>query len=129
MPYWPEWKHKVVTFVNAHLKQNGERVVEATLLAEQQRKQLSEENLYADGRLLCWSSVFSDRVHSPTYFIDNVLEVFSALYVLLNTFTDDQAHTPVRNAGDGEGLEAWRKLGQEFDPIINMRRQTILSLV
>ena len=55
--------------------------------------------------------------------------MFSALYTLLTAFTEDQAHKLVRNAGDGEGLEAWRKLSQEFDPITNMRRQTILSLV
>ena len=48
---------------------------------------------------------------------------------LLTAVTEDQAHKLVRNAGDGEGLEAWRKLNQESDPITNMRRQNILSLV
>ena len=48
---------------------------------------------------------------------------------MLTAFTEDQAHKLVRNAGDSEALEAWRKLSLEFDPISNMRRQTILSLV
>ena len=129
LPNWPEWKHKVFTFVNAHFRQNGKRVVEAMRWAGHQRKQLLEENLYSDERVLAWSSVFSDEDHSPTYFIKDASEVFSALYTLLTAFTEDQAHKLVRNAGDGEGLEAWRKLSQEFDPITNMRRQTILSLV
>ena len=69
LPNWPEWKHKVFTFVNAYFKQNGKRVVEAMRWAEQQRKQLFEENLYSDERVLAWSSIFGDEVHSPTYFI------------------------------------------------------------
>ena len=35
LPNWPEWKHKVFTFVNAYFKQNGKRVVEAMRWAEQ----------------------------------------------------------------------------------------------
>ena len=59
LPNWPEWKHKVFTFVNAHFKQNGKRAVEAMRWAEQQRKQLLEENLYSDERVLAWSSVYT----------------------------------------------------------------------
>ena len=129
LPNWPEWKHKVSTFVNAHFRQNGKRVVEAMRWAGHQRKQLLEENLYSDERVLAGSSVFSDEDHSPTYFIKDASEVFSALYTLLTAFTEDQAHKLVGDAGDGEELEAWRKLSQELAPITNMRRQTILSLV
>ena len=129
LPNWPEWKHKVFTFVNAHFKRNGKRVVEAMRWAEQQRKQLLEENLYSDERVLAWSAVFSDERNSPTYFIQDASETFSALYTLLTAFTEDQAHKLVRNAGDGEGLEAWRKLSQEFDPITNMIRQNMLGLM
>ena len=66
LPHRPEWKHKVFTFVNAHFKQNGKRVVDAMRWAEQQKKQLLEENLYSDERVLAWSSVFSDQHQSPT---------------------------------------------------------------
>ena len=76
--------------------------------AEQQHKQILEANLYSDARVLVWNEVFSDRAHSPAYFKDNAPEVFSALYTLLTAFTEDQPHKMVRNAGDGEGLEAWR---------------------
>lgn len=129
MPYWAEWKHKVLTFVNAHFKQNGKGVVEAMCWAEQQRKQLLMDNLYSDEGVLAWSSVFRNRIHSPTYFIQDAQEVFSTLYALLKAFTEDQAHKLVRNSGDGDGLEARRKLSQEFDPVTNTRRQTVLSLV
>ena len=112
---------------NAHFKQNGKRVVEAMRWAEHQRKQLLEENVYSHERVLAWSTVFSDQVHSPTYFIQDAQEVFSALYSLFTAFTEVQAHKLVRNAGDGEGVEAWRKMSQEFGPITNMRRQTVLS--
>ena len=56
--------------------------------------------------------MFSDAHQSPTYFIQDAPEVFSGLYSLLTAFAEDQAHKLVRNAGDGEGLEAWRKLSQ-----------------
>ena len=91
--------------------------------AEQQRKQLAEENLFSDERVLAWGTVFSDETHSPTYFIKDASEVFSAHYTLLTAFTEDQAHKVVREAGDGEGLEAWRELSRECGPIIPVRRQ------
>ena len=69
LPNWPEWKHKVFTFVNAHFRQNGKRVVEAMRWAEQQRKPLCEENLFSDERVLAWGTMFSDETHSPAYLI------------------------------------------------------------
>ena len=80
--------------------------------AEQQRKQILEENLYSDERVLAWNTVFSDEFDSPTYFIPDGSDVFGALFTLLTAFTEDQAHKLVRNAGDGEGMEAWRKLSR-----------------
>ena len=112
LPSWPEWKHTMFTYMNAHIRKKGKKVVEAMRWAEQQRKQLLEENLYSDERVLAWSSIFSDQHQSPTYFIQDASEVFSALYTLLTSFTEDQAHKLVRNAGGGEGLEAWRKFSQ-----------------
>ena len=104
---WPEWKHRVFIHVNAHFKKHGKKVVEAMRRAEQQWRQIWEENLYSDERVLSWSSVFSDRVHSPTYFIQDARELFSALYTVLTSFTKDQAHKLARHAGDSEGLEEW----------------------
>merc|ERR1712024_244842 len=82
-----------------------------------------------DSRVIGWSEEFSQENRKPESYIPNARDIFAALYTLLTAFSEDQAHKLVRNAGDGEGLEAWRKLSQEFDPITNMRRQTILSLV
>ena len=70
--------------------------------------------MYSDERVLAWSPVFSDEFDSPAYFIPDASDVLSALYTLLTAFTEDQAHKLVRNAGDGEGLEAWRTQAKNF---------------
>ena len=106
LPNWAEWKHTVFTYANADFKGNGKKVLEAMRWAELQRKQVLEESFYGDERLVSWSDQFGNTV------IQNAAEVFSALYTLLTAFTEDQAHKLVRNAGDREGLEAWRKLAQ-----------------
>ena len=38
-------------------------------------------------------------------------------------------NTIVRNSGEGNGVEAWRRLHREYDPISSMRRVAILQHV
>ena len=47
----------------------------------------------------------------------------------LVSFTTDAANRIARNAGEGNGLEAWRRLRSEYDPTSSMRRVAILQQV
>ena len=47
----------------------------------------------------------------------------------LSSFTTDASNRIVRNAGEGNGLEAWRRLHSEYDPSSTMRRVAILQQV
>ena len=45
--------------------------------------------------------------------IDDFVGFFFAHFV---SFTTDAANKTVRNSGEGNGLEAWRRLHGEYDP-------------
>ena len=45
------------------------------------------------------------------------------------TNTVGDANKVVRNAGHGNGLEAWRRLHNEYDPSSSVRRVAVLGLV
>merc|ERR1712159_616192 len=47
----------------------------------------------------------------------------------LVSFTLGDANKIVRNSGTGQGLEAWRRLHNEYDPTSAMRRVAILGQV
>ena len=47
----------------------------------------------------------------------------------LVSFTTAAANSIVRNSGEGNGLEAWRRLHSEYDPTSSMRRVAILQQV
>ena len=51
------------------------------------------------------------------------------LYAYLVSFTTDAANRIVRHSGEGNGLEAWRRLHSECDPTSSMRRVAILRQV
>ena len=51
------------------------------------------------------------------------------LYANLVSFTTDAAKRIVRHSGEGNGLEAWRRLHSEYDPTFSMRRVAILQQV
>ena len=50
-------------------------------------------------------------------------------YAYLVSFTTDAPNRIVRNAGEGNGLEAWRRLHGENDPTWSMRRVAVLQQV
>ena len=61
--------------------------------------------------------------------IDEIDDFVGKLYAYLVTFTTDAANRIVRNAGEDNGLEAWRRLHSECDPTSSMRRVAILQQV
>ena len=50
-------------------------------------------------------------------------------YAYLVSFTTDASNRILRNAGVGNGLEAWRRLHSEYDPTSSMRRMAIFQKV
>ena len=61
--------------------------------------------------------------------MDGVDDFVGKLYAYLVSFTTDAANRIVRNAGEGNGLEAWRRLHGECDPTSSMRRVAFLLQV
>ena len=53
----------------------------------------------------------------------------TGLGTYLTAFTTGDANKVVRNWGSGNGLEAWRRLATEYDPMSSMRRVVILGQV
>ena len=51
------------------------------------------------------------------------------LYAYIVSFTTDAANRIFWNAGEGNGLEAWRRLHGEYDPTSSMRRAAMLRQV
>ena len=56
--------------------------------------------------------------------IENIDDFVGKLYAYLVSFTTDAPNRIVRNSGEGNGLEAWRRLHSEYDPISSMRHVT-----
>ena len=65
----------------AHFKKYGKRMVDAMRWAETQKKQIVEENIFADERMVAWSSEFNDQQGNAAAFIENASESFAALYI------------------------------------------------
>ena len=61
--------------------------------------------------------------------IDEIDDFVGKLNADLVSFTTNASNQIVRNAGEGNGLEAWRRLHSEYDPTSSMRRVAILEHV
>ena len=61
--------------------------------------------------------------------IDEIDDIVVKLYAYFVFFTTDAANRTVRNSGEGNVLEAWRRLHSEYDPTSSMRRVAILQQV
>ena len=57
----------------------------------------------------------------------NIDEMVAGLLAYLVSFTTGEANKVVRNSGT-DGLEAWRRLSNDYDPSSVMRRVTILRI-
>ena len=72
-------------------------------------------------------TVFGNQV--AEYEIEIIDDFVGKFYAYLVSFTTDAANRIVRNSGEGNDLEVWRRLHSEYDPISSMRRVAILQQV
>ena len=77
-------------------------------------------------RLIPWIDVSGEGADEEDQ-IEEIDDFVGKLYAYLVSFTTEAANRTVRNAGEGNGLEAWRRLHSEYDPTSSMRRVAILQ--
>ena len=119
------WTHKVRTFMLARF---GDDILFAlTWAARQQRIVVKTCVASQRNRMISWNIVFG--VQADEGEIENVDDFVGKLFAYLVSCTTDAPNRIVRNSGEGNGLEAWRRLHSEYDPISSMRRVTILQRV
>ena len=104
-----EWSHKVHTLMLARF---GDDILTALTWAARQRKRIT---------------VFGEQAAEDE--IENIDDFVGKLYAYPVSFTTDAANRIFRNSGEGNGLEAWRRLNSEYDPTSSMRRVAILQQV
>lgn len=117
-----EWVHKFKTLLKAKF---GEPVEKVLAWASRQRKVVVRENPTA--REVSWSDEFGANADLVDQ-VDDIEAIVNGLMAYLVSFTTGEANKVVRNAGS-DGVEAWRRLSNEFDPTSAMRRVVILSMV
>ena len=118
-----EWTHKVRTFMLARF---ADQSLGAPTWASRQRKIVVKgcEPSQRD-RLRPWIDVFGEGAHEEDQ-IDEIDDFVGKLCAYFVSFTTDAANRRiVRNAGEGNGLEAWRRLHSEHDPTSSTRRVAI----
>ena len=113
-----EWSHKVRTFMLARF---GDEI----LTARQQRIVVKTCVAWQRNRFVPWITVFGEEAAGDE--IDNTDDFVGKFYAYL--VSTDAANRIVRNSGEGNGLEAWRRLHSEYDPTSSMRRVAILQQV
>ena len=120
-----EWTHKVRTFMLARF---GDEIHTAlTWAARQQRIVVKTYVSSLRNRLVPWVTVFGEQAAEDE--IENIDDFVGKFYAYLVSFTSDAANRIVRNSGEGNGLEAWRRLHSEYDPTPSMRRVAILQQI
>ena len=77
--------------------------------------------------MISWNTVFGEQATEDE--IENIDDFVGKLSAYLVSFTTDAANRIVRNSGEGNGLEAWRRLHSEYDPTSSTRRVAILQQV
>ena len=77
--------------------------------------------------MISWNTVFGEQAAEDE--IENIDDFVGKLSAYLVSFTTDAAGRIVRNSGEGNGLEAWRRLHSEYDPTSSIRRVAILQQV
>ena len=77
--------------------------------------------------MIPWITVFGEQAAEDE--IDDIDDFVGKFYAYLVSFTSDAANRIVRNSGEGNGLEAWRRLHSEYDTTSSMRRVAILQQV
>ena len=118
-----EWDHKMRTFLRA---KHGTEVDTVLQWASRQRKMILR---YADGssRTTAWDPHFGDAADALDQ-IEGIGKIVDGIYAYLVSFTTGEANKVVRNSGT-DGLEAWRRIHNEYDPTSSMRRVVVLGMV
>ena len=120
-----EWTHKLRVYLVAKY---GDKIIRPLQWAARQRRIVVSTNDNGNDRMIAWSDEFGDGAIEDNKII-GIEQMITQLYTYLVSFTTGDANRVVRNAGEGQGLEAWRRLNNEYDPTSSMRRVTILGLV
>ena len=63
-----------------------------------------------------WDDVAMEYNHKPPVDHEIANQISEDLYVALSYLVDGEAESIKNNAGEGNGVEAWRRLQQRFDP-------------
>ena len=76
--------------------------------------------------MIPWTDVIGEGADEEDQ-IDEIDDFVGKFYAHLVFFTKEAANKIVRNEGQGNGLEGWRRLHSEYDPTLSLRRVTILQ--
>ena len=120
-----EWTSKFTDFVKAKLSR---QVEEAMKWAVQQKKSIVKDADESDARRIGWNDKFGEAADDIDK-IEKFEEYVVGLSTYLGAFTTGEASKVVRNSGTDNGLEAWRRLAAEYDPMSSMRRVAILGQI
>ena len=106
----------------------GDQILGALTWAARQRKIVVKGCVASQrDRLIPWIDVCGEGADEEDQ-INEIDDFVGKLYAYFVSFTTDAANRIVRNAGEGNGLEAWRRLHSEYDPTSSMRRVAILQV-
>ena len=106
-----ERSNKVRTFMLARF---GDDFLTALACAARQRKMVAKTCVASQrNRMISWNTVFGEQAGEDE--IENIDDFVGKLYAYLVSFTIDAPNRIVRNSGEGNGLEAWRRLHSEYD--------------
>ena len=119
-----EWDHKMKTFLRAKF---GPELDDVLSWAQRQRKVIAAEAEIGNARMVGWKPKFGDD-SDPEDKVVGVDKMISGVYAYLVSFTTSEANKVIRNSGT-DGLEAWRRIHNEYDPTSSMRRVVILGMV
>ena len=122
-----EWTHKVRRLMLARF---WDQILGALTWAARQRRIVVKAcGSSQRDRFVPWINVFGDQVPTMrTRSTGSMISLESSTHTL-SPFTTDAPNRIVQNAGEGNGLEAWRRLHGEYDTTSSMRRVAILEQV
>ena len=120
-----EWSHKVRTIMIARF---GDDIFTALTSEARQRKIVVKTCVASKmNRPVPWITVFGEQIAEDE--IEKIDDFVGKFYAYLVSFATDAVNSNVQNSGEGNGLEAWRRLHSEYDPTSSMRRVAILQQV
>ena len=85
----------------------GDEILTADVLGQHDSKGSLSRPASQRNRMISWSTVFGDQAAEDE--IENKEDLVGNLFAYFVSFTTDAANTTVRDSGEGNGLEAWRR--------------------